>query len=202
MRTFLKAIPALLIIIIGFVILGAIGWLVVSWFSGLGQTTQTAVAGLTGVVLAPLVAFLTTRALERRRILESNLREKKTALYEQMVKDLMSAFDIGNSKKTKNPNAVVQAVAAFTPRLIAYGSRSVIRAWNTFRLGLVNDRLNAVQRMAAFEDVLKQMRKDLGHGTFLQQRGELLGLWINDIENVDFKAMTMPPAAVEGVHTD
>ncbi len=188
MKSFVRAIPGLLVILLALGILVVIGWAVVVWFSGLAGPTQTAVAGLTGVVLAPLVAFLTTRALERRRLLEASLRDKKTALYEQMVKDLMSIFDIGHAKKNKNPNAAVQAVAALTPRLIAYGSRGVIRAWNTWRFAAASGTSNPVQSMALFEDVLKAMRKDLGHGTWLQQRGELLGLWINDIANVDFKA--------------
>jgi hypothetical protein len=186
MKTFIKAIPGLLILVAFTGIFAIIGWVIVSWFLGLGTTTQTAVAGLTGVVLAPLVAFLTTRALERRRLMESALREKKTALYEQMVKDLMSMFDIGHTKKVKNSNELLKAVAAFTPRLITYGSRGVIRAWTTFRLEGAGGE-NGVRTMAQFEDVLKAMRKDLGHGTLFQQRGELLGLWVNDIRNVDFK---------------
>lgn len=189
MKTLLKAIPGLLVIAVAIALLLGGAWLVANWFSGLRPETQTPVAALTGVVLAPLIAFGTSRYLERRRLLETSIRDRKTALYDEMIKGLMSMLSLGGStKKIKNnPVELMRFFADITPRLITYGSRDVIRAWNRFRVGAAGS--NPIEVMVKFENVLTAMRKDLGHGTVMQPKGELLGLFINDLHKIDFKTM-------------
>lgn len=162
-------------------------WLIISWFLGLPVQTQTPVAAFTGLLLVPIITFATTRQLERRRLLDAALREKKTILYDEMIKGLLSMFNLGKAKK--NNFDILRFYATITPRLMTYGSRGVIKAWTGFRLGAAHADGNPIRTMSLFEDVLKAMRKDLGHSTFTQLRGELLKLFVNDIDRIDFKTM-------------
>jgi len=72
-----------------------------------------------------------------------------------------------------------------TPKLITYGSTGVIKEWGGFRRhipGLAAG--NPLLMMLAFEKVLKAMRKDLGHSTFLLQDKDLSRLFVNDIDQL------------------
>jgi hypothetical protein len=73
--------------------------------------------------------------------------------------------------------------ADITPQLITYGSRGVIRAWNNFRRVSRNNP-DTKTIMFAFEDLLKAMRSDLGHVVITQPQGELLAIFITDIDDI------------------
>lgn len=75
-----------------------------------------------------------------------------------------------------------------TPELITYGSRGVIRAWNEFRKVSRLQTDNSTAVMLAFEGLLKAMRQDLGHTVITHQKGELLGIFVNDVENLFSKS--------------
>lgn len=195
MKAFLRTLRSIVIVLLVLGAAGALTWLAISWFVALPPTTQTPIAALVGVVLAPLIAFITSRVLERRRILETNLREKKTQLYDEMIKGLLSILNVGNSARKAGRSSqpdIVKFVANMTPRLITYASPRVIREWNKVRLGAVRG-LSGFQLLFHFEDLLKAMRADLGHSSWLQPKGELLGLWINDMHKVDVKTMAYKP---------
>ncbi|MDO7882325.1 hypothetical protein [Antiquaquibacter soli] len=199
MRRILPLLQGSVILIVVLAGLAFIGWFVASWFLALPPATQTPVAALTGVVLVPVITYLTTRSLERRRLMEAALRDKKTALYDDMVRGLMSIFNLSNSKAQQvksianNPAEMGKFYANITPRLITYGSRGVIRAWNTFRNGAAHNP-PAPLTMLRFENILKAMRADLGHPTRMQSQGELLRLFVNDVENIDFKSFSLKNA--------
>lgn len=195
MRTLVRALPGLLLIFVVVAVLGLVSWLVMTWFLSLQPTTQTTIAGLTGIVLAPLIAFATSRALERRRGLEASLREKKTQLYDEAIKGLMSTMNVGGSARRAGKTSafdVVKFYGNMTPRLITYASPKVIRAWNKVRLGSIRG-MSGTQLLFAFEELLKAMRGDLGHRTWTQPRGELLQMWINDMHKIDTRTMQYKP---------
>jgi hypothetical protein len=195
MKSFARALPGLLLVLVTLAVVAAIGWLGVSWFLGLAPTTQTPVAALTGVVLAPLIAFVTSRVLERRRSLDASLRDKKTQLYDEMVKGLMSILDLGGAARKvgkNNTGEILKFFVNMTPRMITYASPRVIKAWNGVRLGAARG-ASGFQTLANFEDMLKAMRADLGHRTWLQPRGELLSLWVNDVHTIDWRTMSLKP---------
>jgi hypothetical protein len=172
--TFLLGLVVVLAFVVGVV---AIGWLVVSWFFALPDGAKTPVAGFTGVLLVPVITYFTTRSLQRRSARESAMRDQKNRFYDEFIRGFM---DYLNSKVNDQKKEVkIQKLFADTaPRLLTYGSRGVILAWNKFRFTAASEPNESLFR---FEDLLKEMRKDLGHSTFTTQKGDLLGVWINDI---------------------
>ncbi len=65
-----------------------------------------------------------------------------------------------------------------------WGSDSVIKKWSKFRqLSSDPDKVKTTyQSMILLENLLKEIRKDIGYNGGKLDEGELLGLFINDIK--------------------
>jgi hypothetical protein len=169
------------------------------WFFDLPRSTQATVGGVLAVVLVPTIAYFSTRSLDRRRSREEAIRPQKTKLYDDVISGFLSIFDLGDSTSPSTEAEMKTFFASIAPPLITYGSRKVIKAWVTvLRVSRQNEGKtdSGMKIMFAFEDLMKVMRADLGHGTFSQQQGELLGVFIRDIDDYlpsKSKAAPSPP---------
>ncbi|WP_298227151.1 hypothetical protein [Gryllotalpicola sp.] len=195
MRKALSVVFALLLVVGVIYVVGWGLWMLGTWFLTLPTETMTPVAALVGVLLVPIITYFTNRSLERRRSLETALREHKTKLYDEMMRGLMKMLNLQKNGGMHEPE-MLQFFADLTPRLITYGSRGVIQAWSGFRKVSRHKPGDASALMLAFEDLLKAMRKDLGHTVITQPQGELLGVFINDVETIVKKSQAKAGAAI------
>jgi len=157
---------------------------VFQWFTALPAETMATVASIAGVISVPVITYFTTRSLEARRSRENALRERKTEFYEGIIKDILSMFNLGKSKQAADNEVMVELFARVPAPMISFASRSVIVAWNKFRRVAQADAENTKAIALAFEDLFKAMRKDLGHNTFMHQPGELLGTFVNGVDEL------------------
>jgi hypothetical protein len=184
MRKTATILAGILLLVGGLSITAWLGWISITWFFDLPADQAAPVAGIAAVLLVPVITYFTTRALERRRSRENAIREHKTALYDQLIRGLMKMLNLGKAKDPANPEFMVNLFAEITPPLITYGSRGVIQAWNGFRRTARDHPDDSRLIMFAFEDLLKAMRQDLGHTVLTHQRGELLSIFVNDVESI------------------
>jgi hypothetical protein len=188
-----RSVQILLGILFLIALAGALVWglfAVVSWFLALPASTQTPAAALIGVVSVPVITYFTSRSLERKRSRENAIREKKTEIYDGMIRGMMRMLNLSKAESKMSESEMVKLFSEAVPDLLAYGSRKVILAWNNFRRvsAVSGGDVNAAGH--AFEDLLKAMRNDLGHPTAMMSRGELLRMFINDYDESVSKKKT------------
>ena len=160
-------------------------------------------AGVFAVSSATAVVLL-TRYFERRRALEQALRDKKVPLYEEFVAFWMKALN----RKGKPPiseQEMRQFFVSFTQKLMTWGSDGFVLRWSRFRRKMGTDVAAEQASMAAlgnlleFEALLMEIRREFGHANEGLEQGDLLGLFVNDIDSVLGKRTSAVPSADDPV---
>lgn len=167
--------------------LGVVVWQIRVWqvFTGLQKDVAAAlIAGTTTVVVA--VASVTAgKYYERKRAIEQEIREKKIPMYDEFVQFLFRTLMQGKAGKQISEQETIQFFGRFTQKLMVWGSDEVVLAWSRYRRQfLIAEAPDTKQSVTRLEDLLMAIRRDMGHRNHRIERGDLLGLFINDVERL------------------
>ena len=179
MKTFLQALVALVVLAalcVGLAL--SIRWFAGWIFDGVDPTVSAALVAAMATVLVSVLGVVLARFLERRRQIEVEIRQRKIPMYRKMVQGLISGL-----LNTKNGDTTeLEALfTSLTPQLITWASDDVITAWNRFKRSSGEVESDPMGVMFKFEEILTAVRADLGHKSGDLAKGELLGLFVNDI---------------------
>lgn len=177
-----------LIVVLGAVV-AYLAWASFRAFAAL--ETQVAVAilsALTAVLIAILSAFL-SRLFERRAAAEEEQQTRRIPVYEEFVSGLLKGMGATTHKDHRKPVdelAMVSLMGDFTEKALVWGSGDVLRAWLDFRAasmslseGTSNDAVAPLQNL---EKLFLALRRDLGLSNKGLAEGDLLRLFINDLD--------------------
>jgi hypothetical protein len=173
-------------------------------FKGADPTVTAASEAAIATALVSLGAVLIQRLAEIRTRRESSLRPNKEKLYKEflllwaMILDQVTPATTPGVPATKDEaNAQMMALL---PDVQLWASNEVIVRWSEFRRYMTErvERINRYtdnqaerdaltaqvdpQYFLIFEKLILAVRKDLGHSPEGLGRGDVLGLWINDID--------------------
>lgn len=162
------------------IVVGAVAWIIVS----LPPTLRAPLAGAVALLLVPVVTYFTTRALDLGRSRENAIRLKKNQIYDDLMAGMLDMLGMGPTGKPYSEEQIRVLYANATPRLMTYGSRTVILAWNSFRQETARPEHTNQSMLFAFEDLLIALRNDLGHSDRAHQRGEILGMFVTDLSSI------------------
>jgi hypothetical protein len=168
---------------------GALIWLLLRtllhWFDHQTSDIRTATIGAIALIIVPIVTYLANRAIDQRRALDRALRLHKLELYEKIFTMLMRQFEADIPGKPKpDGEEVARFISDTKPALLTWGSNDVNKSWGLFWRDAGKPRTNW-QSMIALEDLIKVIRKDLGHSAYGLSPGDLGRIFLNDID--DFK---------------
>ena len=77
---------------------------------------------------------------------------------------------------------MINDIANFSQALTLWGSSRVIKKWIEFR-ELSQDKTLAMQNLFLLEDIVFEIRKDMGQKKKGLKQGDLLSFFVNDIKN-------------------
>lgn len=155
-------------------------------FFGLQKEVAAALVAASATILVSVFSVTGAKYYERKRTIEQELRQRKIPIYEDFIKFLFRL--IGAEKlgcKPMNEKEMQEFFIEFTQKLMIWGSDEVVVKWSKYRRTLIKHSGEQVDfnDMFELENLLLAIRKDTGHKNKNLKKGDLLGLFINDIEN-------------------
>jgi hypothetical protein len=176
------AIGCIAVLILAAGMTGAI-YLVAGQIAELDPKIGAALVAGVFTVLVSVFGNLGVKWFEKREELKAELREKKRPVYEDFVKTVFDRFlnpaALGE-QIDESDDEVIRELQKVNTQIMIWGSAEMAKRWGEYR---VNASEPSVQNMFVFEDLLKKMREDLGHDDTDLQKGDLLRLFINDIDD-------------------
>jgi ABC-type lipoprotein release transport system permease subunit len=172
------------------IILGLLVWMIISiihLFSSLQKEVIATIIAVTGTVLVSVFSVIVTKYLERKRAIEQEIRNKKIPMYEFFVEFWFKVIYIQKQTgKEMSEQEMIEFFTKFTQQIMVWGSDSVIKRWSDFRnkIGTLSQHKEdfSFALMFEFEQLLLEIRKDTGHKNKKLVKGDLLGLFINDLD--------------------
>ncbi len=154
-------------------------------FAGLQKEVAAAIIVASATILVSVLSVVVGKYYERKRSIEQELRQKKIPMYEEFIRFW---FDLFMSEKLTgapmNEKKMLEYFNTFTQKLMVWGSDEVVGIWSNYRRAFVTTSppTDAFHSMLEFEELLSAIRKDMGHRNKNLKKGDLLGLFINDIQ--------------------
>ncbi len=157
-------------------------WLVLI-FSGLQKEVAAAIVAAVGTVLVSVISVIVGKYFERKRSIEQELREKKIPMYNGFVEFLFKVLMADKIGKKMSEKDMTMYFIKFTQELLVWGSDEVVSLWSNYRRYFVDrDKIDtSFNNMFELEKLLLAIRKDTGHKNKGLNKGDVLGLFINDI---------------------
>lgn len=153
-------------------------------FAQLNPTVVAGIIAATATIMVSVFSVLVAKHLEQKAVLLKEHRERKTPIYEEMVKLIFRfafAEKIGLPPLTEKE--LTAKMAWITENLVVWGSDDLLIAWNRFRTYSINHSENSkFDVLFEVEKLLLAIRKDLGHSNRGIVKGKILGLFVNDIK--------------------
>jgi hypothetical protein len=183
-------------ILLGLALLGLIGWGIIALFRLYWQSVTSLEPNLASAIIAAsatmVVAVLTVvigKYFERKKEIENQQREKKIEVYEKFMEKWFDKLLESSKSKDKNKNvledeAFIQFLSEFTRKLILWGSDGVVKKYSSFRKEslMPSQESSPFASLYNFEQILFEIRKDIGHSNQTLKPGDLLTLFINDLQ--------------------
>lgn len=149
-----------------------------------------------GTAIASVLAVVLSKWWERRVEIGQEHRKQKIPVYEYFMGfwfDLLISGKVGADEVADKEMADFNR--EFTKQLITWGADEVLREYVAFRrkaLALEKG-VSATEGVLAFEKLLRAIRADLGHGNKGLAPGDLLSLFITDIDEKTRSEVTPKP---------
>ena len=172
----------LLLILLGAIVfVGGLLWNYVATLPPAQGATLIA-AAVAGVI--SLFGIYLNRRAEKVREIEASLRPRKAEVYEEFTRFWVGALlGMRDGKVTVTDEETKAFFSTSTQKLIVWGSDEVIAANRRFRRSSLESK-GGLDTMLQFENLLFAIRRDLGHRNEGLTTGDILGLWVNDIDEV------------------
>ena len=177
---------AALLLLLALVVL--LGWGLFRALDQLKSGVAAAVVTASATVLISVFSLIFSKRWEQRRFIDQANREHKLPVYDEFIRFWFRVTFSGESAEDGlSDDDFKRFVAEFSQKLALWASDDVLQSYNRFRsIGSTTtseDTEVDPSVLFAFEQMLFEIRRDLGHENNGLGAGDLLRLFINDVDD-------------------
>lgn len=184
-------------LILGLLILAIIGY-VIAWLLGLfidyiesffnrlsNMDAVVIVALITGSVsiLGVVISSIVSKIIEYRQNTKRYLYGKKEEPYSEFIEMVYKIQENVKKNKEYNEKEMLDDIFSFSKKLTLWGSSKVIRKWLAFRKISQEQNNNPTNNLFILEEIIFEIRKDMGQKKSGLKQGDILAFFINDIKD-------------------
>lgn len=147
--------------------------------------TAAIIAVIAGVV--SVASLICTKIYEASKERESALRERKVEVYENVIKFFLEV--LRNPDTPMSENEMKRFMFEDGRKMFTWGSDPVVKIFSDIRRGAVStdgesDKDMGLRILRKYEDLIFEIRKDLGYKNKDLKKSDFLVLYINDVDKV------------------
>lgn len=152
----------------------------VGWVLYTTVTDAPVVIAATITSLLAIVGLAVQRVLEKSREEEAERRKRMAPIYEQLLRTFWTVKEGGEAAEEK----AVPFFEDLAQTLLLWGSEPVITAFNRWRTAVATEPEGHLDNLLVFEQLIFALRADLGNSSDGLGPGDLLRVFVNDIDDV------------------
>jgi hypothetical protein len=150
-------------------------------FARLDKSVQAGTVTALAVIGVAAIGYFANKSIETRKAVEQAVRPKKLELYQEFITFFLRVLGKEGVIKKPSEKEMQKFYVDSTPLLITFASHDVIKRWGKLRLSMADD--EGQKSLFELESLLKDIRRDLGHSNRGFHKGDILRLFVNDIDN-------------------
>ena len=136
-----------------------------------------------------IVGYFITRYLEKKKLIEQQIREQKIPVYEEFIGFFFKLFKNTKSKEIIDSKELEDFFWEMNKKSVLWLSDKTFKSYinwknTTAKFADVKDKSEAenIKMLLLFEKLLLDFREDIGHKNKNLESGDLLSLFLNDWE--------------------
>lgn len=133
-------------------------------------------------IVSVVISSIVSKIIEYRQKTKRYLYEKKEEPYMEFIEMI---YNIQNQTKegTRFSNQeMINDISSFSKKLTLWGSNKVIKKWVYFREKSLSSKESSVDDLFLLEEIVFEIRKDMGQKNRGLDKGDILSFFVNDIK--------------------
>jgi len=178
--------------VVGVVLLGALGYglfvavrAALKVLASLDSDIAVAIIAAAATAFVSVLSIVLGKAFESRAILRREHRERKIPVYEDLIKFMFRILMGSKTGEVPTEKEMLEFMSDFNQRIMVWGADDVLAAWVRWRRAATDPadlKAHPMNLMLLYEKVILTIRRDLGHNNRNLDTGDILALFINDID--------------------
>lgn len=155
--------------------------------SSLDSDIAVAIVAAAATAFVSVLSIVLGKAYESRSVVQREHREKKIPVYEDLIKFMFRILMGVKTGEAPTEKEMLEFMSDFNQRIMVWGSDDVLAAWVKWRRTATSEadaRANPMKLMLLYEQLILTIRRDLGHKNKNLGTGDVLALFVNDIDQV------------------
>jgi hypothetical protein len=144
-----------------------------------------AIIAASATVLVSVLSVVLGKFYEARSLIQKEHREKKIPVYEELIRFMSRILMSSKVGDPISDQEMIEFMSGFTQRAMVWASDDVLATWVKWRrlsLDQASVKTAPLSAMLQYEELIFAIRRDLGHKNKTLVSGDILALFVNDID--------------------